>query len=379
VTVERYDVAVLGLGGMGSAALYHLAKSGVPVCGIERHGVAHDLGSSHGATRIIRKAYFEHPDYIPLLDRAYDLWRELEHASGHNLFTESGLVVSGPVDSPVIEGLGRCYAEHSMPHERITSSEAGQRYADFSFPSDHTVYIDPVAGYLRVERGVEQHIALAQKAGARVLIHEDALSWRATHDGAIVKTAHREIHAKTLVICAGPWAAEVLAEIEVPLQIRRKVQAWFRPTRNADAARTIPTFFFDLGWGMFYGFPAIDEFGIKIAEHSGGELVDDPDEVQRKVTKDDTMPLARVAAAVLPEFGLEQSHVSVCMYTMTPDEHFIIDHHPQHDNVIIAAGFSGHGYKFAPVIGETLAQLALNGSTTHPVTFLKLDRPGLKE
>jgi sarcosine oxidase len=378
MTAERYDVAVLGLGGMGSAALYHLAKRGVSICGIERHGVAHELGSSHGATRLIRKAYFEHPDYIPLLDRAYELWRELGQECGHSIFNECGLLISGPEDSPVIAGLGQCYAEHELPHERMAAAEAQRRYPDFRFPPDHMVYVDPIAGYLHVERGVEQHIALAQSAGARVLIHEDALSWRVSDGSVTVKTAHREIQAGTLVICAGPWAQDVLAEIRVPLTVRRKVQSWFKPKTNDDRARSIPAFFFHLDWGMFYGTPALDDLGIKLAEHSGGEAISDPDNVQRRVTDDDMAPLHRVTEAVMPDFDLQQSQVSVCMYTMTPDEHFIIDRHPEHPNVLIAAGFSGHGYKFAPVIGETLAQLALDGGTTHPVDFLRLDRAALR-
>ncbi len=378
MAIEQYDVAVLGLGGMGSAALYHAANQGASVCGIERFGVAHDLGSSHGATRIIRKAYFEHPDYIPLLDRAYTLWRELEQASGHTLFDQSGLVVSGPEESAVLQGLARCYSEHNLPHERMAAIEAQERYPDFQFPAEHTVYFDPEAGYLHVERCIEQNITLAQNAGARVLIHEDAHSWGADGSGVIVKTAHREIHAQTLIICAGPWAREILDEINIPLTIRRKVQTWLRPTQSKDRAGSLPAFFFDMGWGTFYGIPALDDLGIKLAEHGGGEVVEDPDEVRRKVHKDDTATVERMAAEVLPGFGLQESHVSVCMYTMTPDEHFIIDRHPTHENVIIAAGFSGHGYKFAPVIGETLAQLALNGATDHPIEFLKLDRPALQ-
>ncbi len=378
MTTEQYDVAVLGLGGMGSAALYHLTKQGVSVCGIERFGMAHDLGSSHGTTRIIRKAYFEHPDYLPLLNRAYTLWRDLEDASGQTLFEQSGLILSGLPDSPVIQGLERCYSEHDLPHEQVSATDAQQRYPDFQFPIDHTVYIDPEAGYLHVERSIEQHITLAQNAGARVLIHEDALSWGADGDGVIVKTAHREIRANTLVICAGPWAHEILDEINIPLTIRRKVQTWFRPNANADRAESLPAFFFDMGWGTFHGVPALNDLGIKLAEHGGGEEVDDPDEVRRKVYKDDTASVERMAAEVLPGFDLEESHVSVCMYAMTPDENFIVDRHPNHENVYVAAGFSGHGYKFAPVIGETLAQLALNGATDHPIEFLRLDRPALQ-
>ena len=375
---EHYDVAVLGLGGIGSAALYHLAKQGASVCGIERFGMAHDLGSSHGGTRIIRKAYFEHPDYIPLLNRTYELWRELEETSGITLFEQSGLLLSGLEDSPVLQGLKKCYAEHDLPHDKITAEEAEVRYPDFRFPSGHTVYIDPEAGYLHVERGVEQHITLAQNVGARVLIHEDATSWRTDGDGVIINTAHREIHAETLIICAGPWACEILDEINIPLTIRRKVQTWFRPARNEEAAACLPVFFFDMGWGTIYGFPALDDQGIKIADHDGGQTVKDPDEIQRKVTKEDIAPAQRLASEVLPHFELQQSHVSVCMYTMTPDEHFIVDRHPAHSNVLIAAGFSGHGYKFAPVIGESLAQLALNRQTDHPINFLRIDRPALK-
>jgi sarcosine oxidase len=368
-------VIVFGLGVMGSAALYHLAKRGVRVCGIERFGLAHDRGSSHGETRIFRKAYFEHPDYIPLLERSETLWRELEAESGHALFSQCGLLVAGAPESFVIQGLETCYAEHALPHERFTAPEARERYPMMAFPDGHAAFLDPAGGYLRIEPSIEQLVARAEDAGADVALHETVLAWRQDGDSIAVETDKREFRADKLVLTAGPWAAEALAEVQAPLQIRRKALLWYdADDRTPYTEENMPCFAFDTAAGFFYGFPAMGEFGLKVAEHSGGTEIDDPDAIDRGLSPDDEADVRRFLGEAFPNFEASRSHFAVCMYTMTPDEHFVIDFHPDNDKIVLAAGFSGHGFKFAPVIGEIVADLSQSGETPHPIQFLRLAR-----
>ncbi len=375
MVVTNYDVIVLGLGGMGSATLYHLAKRGIRVCGVEQFGIAHDKGSSHGVTRMIRKAYFEHPDYIPLVNRAYELWRELEAESGAKLLVQSGLLLSGKPDSGLIRGLESCYRVHSLPHERLDAPEAMKRFPQFTLPEDHAVYWDPEGGYLRVEGCVDKHVQMAQKHGADVLIHEDVLGWRSDKDGVSITTTKRELHASKLVLTAGAWTTSSFVELLVPLRILRKVQFWYTSPNIAEyQAGTLPAYYVEQAYGSFYGFPAINDQGMKVAEHSGGEPVDDPDELDRGLHPHDEDGVLRFLGDVFPSAQPERSRFSVCMYSMTADEHFIIDRHPRHPNVVIAGGFSGHGFKFASVIGEVLTDITLTGTTAHPIGFLSLGR-----
>ena len=372
---NAYDVIVLGLGGMGSAALYHLASRGARVCGIERHGIAHDRGSSHGATRMFRKAYFEHPDYLPLLERALPQWQKLEEESGRELFVRSGLILSGVPESPLIRGLGACYATHDLPHRKMGAPEACAEFRQFALPEDHVVFHDPEAGYLMPEACIEQHVALARQQGADLLIHEDALAWRSDGTSVTVTTNQREISAATLILTVGPWAAGALGELGVAFHVLRKVQLWYStPDMTRYRAGEMPCFYIDTDYGGFYGFPAIDEMGIKIAEHTGGDPVNDPDHLNRGLEAEDETKIRRVLAEVFPSVELHRTRFSVCMYSMTADHHFIIDRHPRHENVIVSAGFSGHGFKFAPVVGEILADLAVDRTTMHPVELFKFDR-----
>ncbi|MDZ4860600.1 MAG: N-methyl-L-tryptophan oxidase [Candidatus Hydrogenedentes bacterium] len=373
--MPTYDVIVLGLGGMGSATLYHLAKRGVRVCGVEQFGIAHDKGSSHGATRMIRKAYFEHPDYVPLVEKAYGLWRELELESGAELLVQSGLLLSGKPGSGFIRGLETCYRVHPLPHERIDAAEAMNRHPQFRLPDDHAVYWDPDGGYLRVEGCVDKHVQMAQKHGADVLIHEDVLGWRSDANGVSITTTKRELHAAKLVLTAGAWTTPSFVELLVPLRVLRKVQFWYTSPNITEFRRgACPGYFIETDYGSFYGFPTINDQGMKVSEHSGGEPVEDPDELDRGLHAHDEDGVLRFITDVFPSVQPSRTRFSVCMYSMTADEHFIIDRHPRHPNVVIAGGFSGHGFKFASVIGEILADLTMQGSTPHPIGFLGLGR-----
>lgn len=375
MTVEHYDAVVFGLGGMGSAAMYHLAKRGAKVLGIERHGIAHDRGSSHGDTRVIRKAYFEHPDYVPLLDRAYTLWEELQAECDEPLLVKSGAVLAGKPDSDTIRGLERCYREHALPHERLDAAQARLRYPAFHFPDGHVVFVDPSGGYLFVERCIEQHLEMAERHGATVSIHEEVTAWKADDNGVTITTDKRVIEAGALVVTAGAWTSDALDDLGVPLTVLRKVQLWYdSPNIAAYSGSDFPVFYVESDRGSMYGFPAVSEFGMKIAEHTGGSPVADPDAVNRGLEAEDEHAILEFLRETFPEMEPKRTRFSVCMYTMSPDEHFIVDRHPRHPNVALGAGFSGHGFKFASVIGEILAQLVLDKETPHPIGFLGLNR-----
>ncbi len=375
MTRTTYDAIVLGLGGMGSSALYSLAKRGLRVCGVERHGIAHDKGSSHGGCRMIRKAYHEHPDYAPLLDHAYDLWEDLEAACGRHLLVRSGLLLSGAPDSEVIAGLESYYAKTPLPHERIDTAEAQRRYPQFALPEGHVVYIDPVGGYLLVESCIEQQVTLAQQHGADVLIHQDVLAWHADSNGVTLTTERGQLHAGRLVVTAGSWAAPLLTELGAPVQVLRKVQLWYSASNIEDyRGPKFPAYYVERESGSFYGFPAFSEDGMKIAEHTGGDPVDDPDELNRGLTPEDETRVRQFLQETFPHMEAHRTRFSVCMYSMSPDRHFIVDRHPHHDNVVVAGGFSGHGYKFASVIGEILADLSTQGHTDYPIGLFRIGR-----
>ncbi len=370
-----FDVIVLGVGGMGSAACHQLARRGARVLGLEQFTLRHDRGSSHGETRIIRQAYFEHPDYVPLLLRTYDLWHQLEQAAGGTLFQQVGLVLSGVRTGETIAGAKMSADLHQLAIEELTATDANRRWPSLTFPAEHMVVFEPLAGLLRVEDCVQAHIDQAIQCGAVIQPDERVRDWTSNGSSVVVRTDRAEYSAGSLVITAGAWASQCLSEIGLPLNVVRKFVGWF-PIRDGrfGVDQGMPTYFFELPHGTFYGFPSMDGRTVKLAEHSGGQPVDDPAHVDRAMHDEDITRLADFIRLHLPGLDTTPARHSVCLYTLTPDQHFIVDTHPQWNNVAIAAGFSGHGFKFAPVIGEALADLALNRSTTLPISFLSLQR-----
>ncbi len=370
-----YDVIVIGVGGMGAATVYSLARRGARVCGIERHGVAHDLGSSHGHTRIIRKAYFEHPDYVPLLHRGYELWGELEAATGARLVDRCGFLTCGLPDSEAIRGLEASYATHDVPHERLDHAAVEKRFPQFVIDPSAVGFLDPLGGYLRVEECLTAHVEQARAAGAELFFEEPVVSWDAVDGGVTVTTAVREVTAGSLVLTTGAWAAPELTRLGIPTEVWRKVLFWY-DTGGAEQYRSdrFPTFYVETEFGHFYGFPSVDGTGLKVAEHFAETPIDDPDSIDRSLLPGDEPPVRRFVTQTFPDITGERTAYAVCMYTMTPDQHFVIDRHPLHPQVVIGAGFSGHGYKFASVVGEVLGDLALEGDTVQPVGFLGFGR-----
>lgn len=374
---KTYDAIVLGTGGVGSAALFHLARRGLRVLGIDRFSPGHDRGSSHGETRIIRQAYFEHPDYVPLLLRAYELWAELEELSGQQLFHQVGLLQVGPREGAVVSGALKSASQHGLAVEELTSSEAERRFPGFVVPPELTGVYEPRAGYLLVEACVLAHLKAAKEHGAEHLPETTVTSWQAEGSGVVVTTDRGEFHAGRLIISPGAWAGELLSSLKVPLEVRRKHVYWFAPTAPAySATNGCPTFLYEMAQGVFYGFPSLPNYGLKCAEHSGGQCVANPTTDTRSFDQTDYEGVTRFLTEYMPGVSLNHSRHSVCFYTMTPDEHFIVDRHPVHEQIVFAAGLSGHGFKFTGVLGEALADLAQLGKTSLPVDFLSVSRFG---
>lgn len=375
-----YDAIVIGVGGMGSAACYHLARRGLRVLAIEQHEIGHDRGSSHGQTRIFRRSYFEHADYVPLLNRASELWSVLEDESDRKLLHRVGLLLVGRPDGPVIPGVQRVAREHSLPIESLSIEDLPRRFPGFTARPDLAALFELDAGFLRVEECVQTLVELALRHGATILCGQRVRDWTAGPGGVRLRTDEAEFAGGSLVIAGGAWSGQLLTGLGLPLEVRRKVQLWFATDNPAhDVLRGCPAFAFDLVEGFFYGLPAIEPGVIKVAEHSGGEPVADADKLDRGLRPEDLEPVQRFNAAHLPGVRPLVHQYSVCMYTMTPDQHFIIDRHPQFANVIFAAGLSGHGYKFSPLVGSVLADLVLQGGTSEPIKFLSLSRPALRD
>ena len=372
-----FDVIVIGTGGMGAAAACHLARRGVHVLGLDRFPVAHDRGSSHGQTRLIRLAYYEHPDYVPLLRRAFDLWRDLERDAGRPLLVESGLVMAGPASGAVIAGALTSARTHALPVERLTAAAATARWPALRVPEWWDVVYESTAGYLFVEDCVRAHAAAATRAGAELRSGVTVHGWRIAGGRVVVETNAGSFTADRLVLCPGAWATGLLQVPGVPLTVLRKSLFWFAASPGHEtehAAGRLPCFAFDTPAGFFYGFPALDARGIKVANHTGGRVVADPLALDRGVDPDEQGQLAAWLGDHLPGVDRRPTGHATCMYTMSPDHHFLLGLHPAHPQVAIAAGFSGHGFKFASVVGEILADLATTGRTSHPIGFLNPGR-----
>ena len=368
--MESFDTIVIGTGGVGSATLHQLAKRGQRVLGLDRHPQAHSFGSSHGQFRIIRQAYFEHPDYVPLLLRVYELWRELEETAGASLFHQVGLVEVGPADGVLIPAVMQSVSQHDLEIEQLTAKETRERFPYFAH-HDMQVVFEPTAGYLLVEDCVRAQLRLAVEEGA-TWRQESVLDWTAAKGEVQVRTADSSYAAEQLIICGGAWSASLLRDVGVKLQVIEKHQYWFGPPAGLPAE--MPVFFFETSSGWFYGFPPMDGAGLKLAQHSGGRKRTGPFDLESARDDEDLEGVTRFAKTHFQGAMGELKSRQACMYTMSPDEHFILDRHPVHEKVHFAAGLSGHGFKFAPVLGLILAQLASGEEPELPVDFLRIDR-----
>jgi sarcosine oxidase len=369
---ERYDVVVVGVGGMGSAALYHLAGRGKRVLGLERFEVPHERGSSHGLTRIIRQAYFEHSSYVPLVLRAYELWRELEADAREQLLFVTGALEGGP---RIFEGAVRSSVEHGLPYEELDGAEAARRFPAFRLPPEIQLVLQRDGGFLLSERCIEAHVRGALARGAELRTRERVLEWLTGENGVRVRTDRAMVEAELLVLTAGAYSQEVArlpAGLVVP---QRQVLAWFEPLRpDLFAPDRFPVFNVALEEGHLYGFPVHGVPGFKVGFYDHAGATGDPDSIPRDVSPEDEAPHRRFVERYFPDGAGRTLDVKACLFELSPDEHFVIDRHPETELAVLGAGFSGHGFKFCSVVGEILADLALEGQTSHDIGFLRLDR-----
>jgi sarcosine oxidase len=369
---DRFDAIVIGIGGMGSAALFELARRGCRVLGLERFSIPHELGSSHGVTRIIRLAYYEDPAYVPLLRRAYELWRELEGRGQERLLHITGSIDAGP---EVFEGSLRSCHEHDLAHEVLSAEELGQRYPGFRLPESTAVLLQPEGGFLLPERCIVAYAREAEALGALVRTGERVVDWEPTADGVRVRSDQRLYEAERLVLCAGAWS-QALARLPAGLvAAERQVLAWFEPLQpELFQPERFPVFNIVVPEGRWYGFPVFGVPGVKIGRyHHRGEVVD-PDAFDREPNDDDEGLLRAFVERYLPAGAGPTVALKSCLFENSPDEHFLLDVHPECQQAVVAAGFSGHGFKFCSVVGEIVAELALAGDTRHEIGFLGLAR-----
>jgi sarcosine oxidase len=371
-----YDVIVLGLGAMGSSAAYQLAKRGARVLGIDQFTPAHELGSSGGLSRIIRLAYFEHPDYVPMLRAAWALWPQIEAEAGESLMKVTGGLYIGRDGSAVLGGSRRSAVDHGLAHELLDVDEMRNRYPQFVLDDDMAALHEPLAGILFPEKCIAAHLGLAERHGAQLRFGERVTGWSSDGATVAVTTDQGTYAAARLVIAAGAWLPKLVPELDLPLTVERNSLYWYEPVATPELFEPdrLPVWIMELDdEKAFYGFARLPGQGVKVARHHGGHRVD-PDAVDRTASADDERPVRDFMARHIPAVNGRQLHACVCMYTNTPDFNFILDFHPDARNVVVASPCSGHGFKFSNVIGSIVADLALVGGTEFEIGFLSMNR-----
>lgn len=363
--MTTFDVIVVGLGGMGSAAVAHLAARGSRVLGLEQYQPGHAHGSSHGRSRVIRLAYFEDPAYVPLLLRAYELWRTLEADSGRSLLQITGGLMIGSPSSDVVSGTLRSARAHHLAHEVLDAAQIRRRFPPFEPPEGTVAVYEPEAGVVLPEDAIHAHLDLAVGHGAQLRFDERAVEWRVTAGGGVhVTTTGGHYEAEQLILAPGPWAPDLFQYEALPLSVEPQILYWFDPPGGAApfAPGGFPVYIWDLGDGVqFYGFPADEQGRVKVAFYRSKQT--------------DEVAMRQVLGAYLPSLGGGRLVEQVtCRYTLTPDHHFVIGRHPEHPQVVLTSPCSGHGYKFASVVGEILADLIRDGTTRHPIGLFAPDR-----
>ncbi|HWB53309.1 MAG TPA: N-methyl-L-tryptophan oxidase [Tepidisphaeraceae bacterium] len=375
--MTKYDVIILGVGGMGSAALFHLARRGKKVLGIERFGIPHDMGSSHGITRIIRLAYYEDPAYVPLLRRAFELWRELEHDAHERLLLVTGSIDASPEENAIFEGSRASCELHDLPHEILSAHELSHRFPGYQLPPFFRAVYQQDGGFLLAERCIVAHVNASLAMGAQVHGQEQVISWQPRGEGVEVCTDRDVYHAEKLIITAGAWSGSLIPHLNRVAVPERQVLGWFQPRRpNLFAPHRFPVFNLAVEEGRFYGFPVYGIPGFKIGRYHHLEQVVDPDRMDRMPNREDEAVLRQCIERYFPDANGPVLSMKSCMFTNSPDEHFIIDVLSKSPQVSVAAGFSGHGFKFCSIVGEILADLATEGDTRHDISLFRLNRFG---
>jgi sarcosine oxidase len=386
----RYDVVVAGLGAMGSAATYQLAKAGVSVLGLDRFQPPHAVGSTHGDTRITRVAVGEGLAYVPLVRRSHEIWRALEQESGVEILSQRGALVMAPPGRGAMHGsesfLDHTVAAaraHGVEHELLDTAELAARFPQLSLAGDEHGYLEPGGGFVRPERAVEVQLRLARERGATIAVDERVLGYddRGTH--VAVRTTHGTVEASSLVVTAGPWVPELVPELAPAVRIHRQVLFWFdvRDPSSYPAMRDLPVYIWWPGTDrseMIYGFPMLDgpSGGAKVAREQY-DVATTPDAVPRDVTADEIEEMYEHRVRLrLPALSGRCVKSRVCLYTVTEGSRFLIDRLPSMPNVIVASPCSGHGFKHSAAIGECLAQLATQGGSAIDLSPFALTPPG---
>ena len=365
-----YDVIVVGVGGAGSAALFHTARRGIRVLGLEQFEIPHTHGSSHGQTRIIRLAYWEHLSYVPLLRRSFELWRELEELASERLLITTGSIDAGAPEGRPIRGVLEACGRFDLPHEVFDSSALHRRFPGYCLPPNLAAVFQPDGGILLPERCTIAHANAARRLGAEVRIHERVVDWDTMGEHILVRTNRSTYATRRLIVTAGPWAGKVVGELQGLLEVERQVVMWTRP-RALDhfLPDAFPVFYLHGDEGSFYGVPVIADAGFKIGKYHHRRQIVDPDAVDRTCDAGDEAVLRQAIRRYFPEADGPTASLETCLFTNTADEHFIIDALPADRRVAVASACSGHGFKFCSVVGEILADLALDGGTRHDISL----------
>ena len=369
------DVVVIGLGAMGASALHELAARGIRVLGIEQYEPGHDMGSSHGESRAIRLAYAEHPDYVPLLRRAYEKWNALEDACGENLLTITGILEAGHPGSDVVRGSLLSSREHGLAYELIDAVEVARRFPAFSLPPDWTALYQPQGGFLRPERAVLQFVDQARRQGAAVWTGTRVLAIRSEPAAVIVDTTRGSVDAGRVIVAAGPWIGELAPELRPHLTLTRQALGWFAPARpDLVQPGVFPVFILDAVDETCYGFPEIDGAGLKAASHRMGRVLAQADDLRQDGDAADEAQIRQGLMPYVPVADGPLLRMQTCIYTRSPDDFFFVDRAAADPRIVLASPCSGHGFKFASVMGEILADLALEGRTAYPIDRFRIDR-----
>ena len=370
-----YDAIVVGVGGMGSAAVYELARRGLRVLGLEQYDIPHDRGSSHGVNRIIRLAYWEHPAYVPLLRRAYALWRELEAGRREQLLYVTGSIDAGRRDSKTVSGSLRSCEIHSLTHDVLDAGAVRRRFPGYRLAPDMMAVYQPDGGFVLCERAIVNYVQAAHDLGAAIHAREPVVAWDPTGSGVEVRTAGATYSASHLVLTAGPWAAALVPALQKLARPERQVMLWTQPRAPAlFQLGAFPVFNLDAPEGHFYGFPIFGNPGVKVGKYHHRSEEVDPDRMDRECHPEDEAVLREGIRKYFPDADGPTMSMKTCLFTNSPDEHFIIDRHPTVPQVTLAAGFSGHGFKFCSVVGEIIAELVVDGTSRHDLDLFALSR-----
>lgn len=371
--MRSYDVAVVGLGAMGSAALYALAQRGIKAIGIEQFEPGHRLGSSHGESRIIRMAYYEDPIYVPLLRLAYQGWKRLETRTGEQVLTTTGIIEAGIPGSELVEGSLRSSREHGIPHELLLPAQVNERFPAFSIPSDWQCVFQPDAGILQPEKAIDLFVKSARDLGATIALGTKVRHVLPVGDHVeLMLDSGEVIEAGSAIVAAGAWIQELLPDFGRKMRLTRQPLLWFEP-RDKQLVRpqSMPVFFFHAPEDLIYGFPDFLGNGVKAGWHSACGDLGSADETRADVSPEEQANLERLMNRYIPAAAGRVRRSHVCIYTRSPDEHFVLGLHPNAPQIVVASPCSGHGFKFASVFGDVLADLAVSQSTDKPIDFFR--------